>query len=162
MIAFRTALTSMLIAAALVAGSVLASPARAADCPICDQYTLDIPDPEGKDRDPERDSGGSSDNAPELPAAPVASAPAAPAPAPVAEPQEAPKPKPERKRKRREPEPAAEPVVVSEPEPPTSEPLEYQEASASSAALSALGQPGTLALLTAVALFAGAAGLRRS
>lgn len=163
------------IALALAATLALAlfaalSPTTAqAGCPICDQYTLDIPDPTngggtygGNEPEPEPTTPAPAP-APATTTVPATTVPETVVPttapdAPVKDTKKA-KPKP----------PPFVPVRVDGPPETgtalTSTPLSYEgEDSAPAAALAGLGSPGTIALLAAL-VAAGAAiavGRRRS
>jgi hypothetical protein len=138
----------LLVGLLAVFAALALAPGAQASCAICDEYTLDIPDPKGG-------KGGdgdipTSDPAPEPPPAPAAPPPApvevAPAPASEAVTDDA-EPR-KRKPKRAEPveirrwiRPAPAPGLISTP-------LRFEQSqSAPEAALAGLGQPGTLALL---------------
>lgn len=165
MISTGKALAGAAVAMLLVVAGLAATAAPAqAGCEICDQYTLDIPEPQdnggGSSGSGSGDSpsGGEPAPAPVAPPAPVEPAPVAPVePAPVASAAD------ERDRDKPKPKPDPEPIVTKvdvysgDPALPESTPLEYDEsASASEAALAGLGSPGTVALLIAL-IAAGAA-----
>ena len=170
--AARLSLALICAFAALAATATGAS----AGCPICDQYTLDIPDPKGGGNG--GNSGGNGDSsAPDpdpapapapAPAATPAPVPATPAPAPAPAPtapatatasQDEHNKKHRRKHKQepnRKPELVQTDATAAAPEYASSEPLVYDEGdSAPQAALAGLGSPGTVALLAAL-LAAGA------
>lgn len=167
--------TGLALVCALFAVAAVATPAQAG-CEICDQYTLDIPEP--KNDGNQGSGGGSSDGSAD------GSGTEAPAPAPVpvtpttdpepvtpaTEPAPAEEPKAEKK-KRRKPKPAPDLVRARadaprvEPALPASTPLEYDSSdSATEAALAGLGSPGTVALIVILigAGVAVAVGRRRS
>jgi len=160
-------------ALALALFAALSPTPAQAGCPICDQYTLDIPDADDAGGG-EFSSGGSD---PSTDPAPTPSTPA-PSTAPtttVPETTSTTTVVPETdstSAKKPDSEPAPEPFVpVRVDGPPeqatvlTSTPLHYEgESSASGAALAGLGSPGAIALLAAL-IAAGAAvavGRRRS
>jgi outer membrane biosynthesis protein TonB len=169
---------ALTLLSALVALAFVAGPAQAR-CEICDQYTLDIPEPQdnGGSSGGGDSSGGDSSGGEPAPA-PVPVTPTAPAPVSPTEPVPT---TTDAKPDRDKPKPKPEPEYVSAPDlakaiaasyataednaPAQSTPLSYDEGdSTSEAALAGLGSPGTAVLLV-VLLAAGAAvafGRRRS
>ena len=170
----RLALASL---CALLGVALAAVPAQAG-CEICDQYTLDIPEPPSSGGGGSSDGGGGDTSVPEstpapapAPVAPVEAAPVAPVePATTDSGPEPDRDKPKDKPKPK-PEPAPDPLLLKTVDasggslPPASTPLEYDSSeSTPEAALAGLGSPGTVALI--VVLFAAGAataiGRRRS
>jgi outer membrane biosynthesis protein TonB len=155
-------LLGALVAMALVAGTAQAR------CEICDQYTLDIPEPNDNGGGGDSSGGDTSEAAPApepAPAAPVAPAPVAPTEpvttVPDAQPDKdkpKPKPKPEYVDAPDLAKAVAKGYAVAENSTPVpSIPLAYDEGeSTSEAALAGLGRPRT-AVLLAILLAAGAA-----
>jgi len=158
--------------------AALAPAPAQAGCPICDQYTLDIPDPtnggssDGGSFDAGSEPAPQPDPAPEpTSSAPATTTPSATVPATTA-PVTTTDTSADESKPKHHAEPAPEPFVpVRADGAPdsavalTSVPLDYDgEGSAPGAALAGLDSPGTIALLAAL-IAAGAAvavGRRRS
>ena len=158
--------------------AALAPAAAQAGCPICDQYTLDIPDPTngGSSDGGSFDSGTEPAPTPDPAPEPTTSVPATTAPSTTAPATTAPvattDTSADQDKAKKKAEPAPEPFVPvrvdGAPDSAvalTSVPLEYDgEDSAPGAALAGLDSPATIALLAAL-IAAGAAvavGRRRS
>ncbi len=150
-----------------------ATPALAANCPECEEYTLDIPDPKGDgggggNNSPsggnQDGSTGGEDTAPAPVAAPPVTAPE-PAPAPevaTSEPEKKAEPKPKKKKQQKKKKSASKPArspVLPASEPATfdlaSQPLDYEQATAGGALSDWLTDGGTLALIVALLAVGG-------